>query len=394
MSDGGIAGEAAVPRPGRDRARTALRGGRRVLHLVSSLRRGGMETMVLRLAEQQRRRGHDAAVLAMWGGPLLEEARALDVPAYVVERGGRLARAARTAAFLVDLAPEILHAHNPTTLRIAALARVLTERLAALRGDGARCGLLMTDHQSRDAREPWGFEWRRTDVVVAVSRHTAAAGSAAQRARALRVIRNGVALPVGGRSRAAVRAELGLGDELTCITVANLRPEKDLATLLRAHAQLAQEGVRAVALLVGEGPDRAALEAEARALGLGADRLRFLGARTDVPDLLRAADVFVLSSRTEGLPLAVLEAMAASLPIVSTAVGGVPEVVAHGEHGLLVAPGSPAALAGALESLAYDPERRLDLGARAFARARDTCSLDAMARAYDALYEELHAPLG
>lgn len=393
MSDGGIAGEAALPRPGRDRRRIARRGGRRVLHVVSSLRRGGMETLVVRLAAEQRRSGHDAAVLAMWGGPLLDEARALEIPVRVVERGGRLARAARTAAFLVDLTPEILHAHNPTTLHIGALARVLTERVAALRGDDARCAMLMTDHQSRDARAPWSFEWRRTDVVVAVSRHTAEAGSAAKRARALRVIRNGVSLPAGGRPREAVRAELGLGDQLSCITVANLRPEKDHATLVQAYAQLAQEGVPLVALLVGDGPDRAAVEAQARSLGLGADRLRFLGARTDVPDLLRAADVFVLSSRIEGLPLSVLEAMAASLPVVSTAVGGIPEIVEHDVHGLLVPPGSPAALAVALESLVHDPALRLDLGARAFVRARDECSLAAMARAYDALYEELRAPL-
>jgi glycosyltransferase involved in cell wall biosynthesis len=350
-----------------------------------------METMVLRLVEEQRRRGHDAAILSIRGGPLAEEAQARQIPAYVVERPGRLARAARIAAFLAGAAPQILHAHNPTTLRIAALARMLVERLAGLRGERARCGLLMTDHQSRGAREPWAFEWRSTDVVVAVSRHTAVAGSAALKARALRIIRNGVSLPKGGRTREAVRRELGLCDELLCITVANLRWEKDHATLLHAYAHLAQEDARIVGLAVGEGPDRAALEALARSLGLGPDRLRFLGARADVPDLLRAADVFVLPSRVEGLPLAVLEAMAASLPIVATAVGGVPEIVEHGVHGLLVSPGSPGALAGALESLAYDPARRLDMGAHAFVRARDECSLAAMARAYDAVYEEIAA---
>ena len=345
--------------------------------------------MVLRLAGHQRRAGREASILAIWDGPLAEEARALGIPVHLVERDSLLGRVARTSALVGTLAPEVIHAHNPTTLHFAALGRIVGEALARLRGDGGRCGVVMTDHQSHGARVPSAFEWRRTDAVVAVSRHTAGKSGARHWTRALCVIPNGVDLGAPVRSRESVRAELGIGDELVSITVANLRPEKDHPTLLRGCAHLRDEGVRLRMLVVGEGSERPAIEALARSLRLGPDRLRLLGARGDVPDLLRAADVFVLSSKIEGLPLALLEAMAAGLPVVATAVGGVPEVVEHGVHGLLVPAGSPRELAAALETLASDRELLADAGARAFAHARDDCSLTVMARAYDALYDEV-----
>lgn len=345
--------------------------------------------MVVRLAEQQRRSGHDASILAIWGGPVAGEAGQRGIPVYLVDRGGRLARVARTSALVARLAPEVIHAHNPTALHFATLARMVGEALSRLAGDVTRCGLVMTDHQSRAGRVPSAFEWRRTDAVVAVSGHTAEGSSAKHRVRVLRVIHNGVDIGARGRSRAAVRAELGLGDEPVCITVANIRPEKDYPTLVRACARLRDEGVRLGVLAVGEGPDRPAVEALARSYGLGPDRLRFLGARNDVPDLLRAADIFVLSSALEGLPLALLEAMAAGLPVVATAAGGVPEVVQHGVHGFIVPTGSPGELAAAMEALASDRDLLLEAGARAFAHARDRCSLAAMASKYEALYDEV-----
>ena len=113
--------------------------GLRVLHVVSSLRRGGMETMVVRLAGQQRRGGIDASVLAIWGGPLADEARARGIPVHLVERDSRLARVARTSALVATLAPEVIHAHNPTSLQFATLARMVAESLAGLRRDDDRC---------------------------------------------------------------------------------------------------------------------------------------------------------------------------------------------------------------------------------------------------------------
>jgi glycosyltransferase involved in cell wall biosynthesis len=117
------------------------------------------------------------------------------------------------------------------------------------------------------------------------------------------------------------------------------------------------------------------------------DRVRFVGERADVERLLPAMDVFVLSSREEGIPNALLEAMAAERPCVATAVGGVPEVLRDGETGWLVPPGSPEALAGALEDVLGRPEEARRRGEAAGRLARETMSLDAMVRRHEAFYE-------
>jgi glycosyltransferase involved in cell wall biosynthesis len=151
------------------------------------------------------------------------------------------------------------------------------------------------------------------------------------------------------------------------VAVGRLAEPKDALTLVRALA--AVPGRPFTALLVGDGPDRPSVEAEVRALGLQ-DVVTLTGTREDVPALLAQADVFALSSRSEGAPLSILEAMAAGLPVVSSRVGGVPELVVDGETGLLVPPGDPEALAVALGRLVADPGLRRRLGAAGRERAR------------------------
>ena len=129
--------------------------------------------------------------------------------------------------------------------------------------------------------------------------------------------------------------------------------------------------------MVGDGPDRPEVEAEIRALEIS-DAVELAGYARDVPDLLAAADVFVLSSRSEGAPFSILEAMAAGLPVVATDVGGVGELVADGETGLLVPAGDPARLAEALRSLLADAALRRRLGAAGLARARERFDLRAL----------------
>jgi glycosyltransferase involved in cell wall biosynthesis len=141
-------------------------------------------------------------------------------------------------------------------------------------------------------------------------------------------------------------------------------------------------------LLAGDGPDRDRLVASARALGLE-DRVRFAGARRDVANVLAALDVFVLSSDFEGSPLALIEAMAAGKAIVATRVGGVPDLIDDGVHGLLVPPGDPGALGTALLSLARDPARRAALGAAARGRQREELTLDGMIERITMLYERV-----
>jgi glycosyltransferase involved in cell wall biosynthesis len=157
---------------------------------------------------------------------------------------------------------------------------------------------------------------------------------------------------------------------------------------LRAFAAARSAVKRAALVLVGDGPERPGLEAIAAELGV-ADAVRFAGARSDVPRLLRLFDVFALSSQTEGISVALLEAMAAGLPAVATAVGGNPEVVVEGETGRLVPAGDPARLGEALASLLADPDRRQAWGQAGRARVMEKFTLDRMVRDYEAIYESL-----
>ena len=160
----------------------------------------------------------------------------------------------------------------------------------------------------------------------------------------------------------------GDGDPPRIVTVGRLAAPKDALTLVRALALLGP--IRFSALLVGDGPDLGppVVEAEVRSLDLE-DRVELAGSRADVPALLAAADVFVLSSRSEGAPISILEAMAAGLPVVACDVGGVGELVADGETGLLVPSADPARLAEALRRLVADPGLRRRLGAVGGGRA-------------------------
>lgn len=170
------------------------------------------------------------------------------------------------------------------------------------------------------------------------------------------------------------------------LTVARLRSEKTVDVAVEAMARL-PAGHKAVELwIAGDGPERARLQALVSERQL-ADRVSFLGHREDVPELLRQADAFVLSSRTEGSPNALLEAMAAGLPCVATNVGGVPELIEHGRTGLLVPPDDPDTLARALAGLLSVPERAVAMGDAARAATADF-SFDRMARRFEAIYEQ------
>ena len=141
-------------------------------------------------------------------------------------------------------------------------------------------------------------------------------------------------------------------------------------------------------LVVGDGTERPNVQRRANDLRIGEGRLQFLGSRSDIHALLAAADFFVLPSDVEGLPMAVLEAMAHGLPVVATAVGGIPEVITDGREGLLVPPGDAAALARAIQRLLTSSEMRLRLGDAARDRVSKEFSLETMANRYQQIYAE------
>ena len=169
------------------------------------------------------------------------------------------------------------------------------------------------------------------------------------------------------------------------VCVAGLRPQKNPALLLKSFSQGPAVDPRARLLFVGDGELKGDLEKQIDALGLR-EKVHFLGMRSDIPEILNAADVFVLSSDWEGNPLSVMEAMAAGTPVISTAVGGVPELVEDGESGVLVPPGDAQALAGAMQSMLENPKVRISMGRAAARRAVEHFDLKVMTEAYEELY--------
>jgi glycosyltransferase involved in cell wall biosynthesis len=168
-------------------------------------------------------------------------------------------------------------------------------------------------------------------------------------------------------------------------TVANLRPGKGHETLLRAAALVAGRMPDVRFDIAGDGPLRTELEATAHGLGLS-ERVRFLGHVSDVPAVLHAAGAFAFPSRMEAAPNALIEAMAAALPVVASAAGGIPEVVVHERNGLLVPPGDPDALAAALLRLFSEPALAARLSLAAHTTVASRFSFDRMVGAFEAIY--------
>ena len=224
-----------------------------------------------------------------------------------------------------------------------------------------------------------------TTMTVCVAESERRAGLRARTCRAGRtvVIHNGVELAKPRRrSRPA-------GAPVMLVSVGRLRPPKDFTTLVQAVAALDPASARL--RIAGDGPDRNALAAEVTRLGLDGS-VELLGTRGDVDELLADADLFVLSSDSEGLPMSVLEAMAAGLPVVASAVGGVPELVRDGETGTLVPPRDSAALAAAIRRLVADAALRERLGEAGRLRAEREFSLAGFRRAHLEIYRAALRP--
>jgi glycosyltransferase involved in cell wall biosynthesis len=187
--------------------------------------------------------------------------------------------------------------------------------------------------------------------------------------------------------RAQARLKLGIeDDQLVIVAVAELRPEKRHDLLLKAIAELAHP--RAVLLIAGDGPARAALESQASRLGM-ARAIRFLGRRADVPRVLAAADIGVLCSDREGTPLALMEYMQAGLAIAATRVGGIPRLLTHEREGLLTSPGAPDELTSAISRLCADSELRERLGLAARSRCDEELGIERYVRELERIYASL-----
>ncbi len=299
-----------------------------------------------------------------------------------VHRLGRLARILRAQRF------DILHTH-----------KFGSNLWGTLIGSACRIPVIVAHEHS------WSYEgnppraWLDGNVIGRLATRFVAVSSADGRRM---VSREGVSadkvtvipnayIPSPTSSHGDVRRELRLDPDAPVIGIAAvLRPEKRIDLLLEAHVKVRSVVPQAQLVIAGDGECRPALERQARDLGLR-HSVHFLGARTDVDSVLRAADVGALSSDREGSPLLVFECMANNTPLVATAVGGVADVVQHGRTGLLVPRRDPDALAAGLISLLTDHEQR----ARMAAAARDNLrryTIDVIAARFAALYDTLVVP--
>ncbi|MBM3695454.1 MAG: glycosyltransferase [Actinobacteria bacterium] len=342
----------------------------RVLYLIDSLGPGGAEHLLAASLPFLRRAGVVPEVVALQeqaGNPIAARISAQGVPVRQLgirrlrQRGAR--RRVREA--IIAAAPDVVH----TQLEFAAVLGIPAARRLGLPTVATLHTLDAPPPRSRLALHFRLMAWslRRARRVVAVSEATRRHYLEQARLRPERVatIYNGID-PTTFRSspedRGAARHEFGLGpDAPVLITVAVLREPKGLQHMLAALPRVAAAFPAVRYLVVGDGPHRAALEAATRNLSLE-DRVVFAGARHDVPRLLAAADVFVLPSLTEALPTVLAEAMAAGLPIVATTVGGIPEMVRHGDAALLVPPADDVALADAVCRLLANPRQAAAMG--------------------------------
>lgn len=272
-----------------------------------------------------------------------------------------------------ELGADVLHAHASHAHNLCALANL-----------GARRHLLATRRVDFAPKGLW--KYRRCARVVAISQAIAgilrSSGLGPER---LAVIPSGIdPARFAHADRARGRAALGLQpDDVAVLCVAALEDHKDHRTLLAAWREAAAAHPRAHLLLAGDGGLRAELAAAAAAL----PRVRLLGFRDDIPDLLAAADAFTLASHLEGLGTAVMDAMACRLPVVATRAGGIPELIRDGEDGLLTPVREPAALAAALGRVLGDAALRARLGSAAADTARRRFLAEAMVDAYVDLYD-------
>lgn len=386
----------------------------RVLQVIANLDRGGGQEVVRTLVRHLPQAGCDPVVVSLADGPLRAEIEALGVPVEIVAGRtrsltsgpaalGELRRIRRDlAAVVARHRPDVIQTHLLRSLDFLALTLrrepgvravfwTVHNAMLDLRADqlpGSQRWLLGPKRLAHRTLYRAGGRW--ADGFIAVSSDVADTVRAAYRPPPgrLAVIPNGVDIERYAREvdRDAVRASVGVAaDAPLAIVVAKLMTQKGHAVLLDALPGVLERVQALRVVLVGEGELRVAIEERVSGAGLE-DSVTFAGNRGDIPQLLAASDVFVLPSLWEGLPMALLEAMASGLPVVATAVSGTREVVEAGRSGILVPPGDAAALGTALIDVLERPELAASLGAAARSRVEDCYSARAQAKRHAELY--------
>ena len=359
----------------------------KIVHVLAPAYAGGLERVVHALAIGQLRRGHQVAII-----PTVDEwrndhpfaiplARAgVEVRPLVVRPRAYLEERRLLGKYLADLAPDVMHSHGYHTdvvahgpARQAGIATVSTAH-----------GYTSGTWRNRLYEYADRFVLRRFDAVVAVSRPLATVlRSSGINADRLHVVPNAWSQIAAPLARAAARRELGLSLESFVIGwVGRMSHEKGLDVLVDALTML--RDLPLTACVIGSGPEQAPQQARAAAAGVN-DRIHWAGLVQEAARYFQALDVLVLSSRTEGVPMVVLESMAARVPLVVTAVGGVPDVVSS-QEAILVPSERPDELAAAIRSVFSDRIAAAHRAERGRAKLDREFAEEAWLQAYDNVY--------
>jgi len=367
----------------------------RVLYLVDTLNLGGTETQVVQTALHMRRSGHDVTVGCLSiEGPLLRNLQEAQIPVLEFSKGRTLLsvngfwQLARLSVFLRRKKFQVLHAYdlwaNLLGIPAAWLARTPV-RIASRR--------YLTDLD-------WYRPWRRKviSLIYKLATHIVVNASVVRDLlvqrdgvadERIRILYNGVDIDRFALAHQRKRPPFDATSESAkfIAVVANFYPAKGHACLITAATHICRRFPETIFVLIGDGKERARLEKQVRRAGLERNFL-FLGYRQDVSELLSCCDMSVLPSETEATSNALLEAMAAGLPVVATRVGGASEIIEDGINGLLVAPRDPAALAAAILRLLSDAAFAQPLGRAAQNKIQSEFAFDRLSRELEELYRE------
>ena len=353
----------------------------KIVHVVYSLEMGGAEVLVAQLTRLQRANGHQVSICAYSKlGTLGEALEAEGVAIYVPGEANPLVTITRYLRHFLRLQPDVVHCHNSAPTIHGALAA----RLAGVRTVLTTCHSLNAPPWNRTAELKYNAFTLFCDYVVGICDITCRNLSAAPFAHPDKVVR------VYNGTSALERVPLAQQPPksgFTLLFVGRLAAVKNLSTLIRAVALAAQTLPTLQCWIVGDGPERAALEALSAELNASAN-VHFWGQRLDPEIFFSAADAFVMSSVSEGLPMSLLQAMSLGVPSILTDVGGMAEVSRLASAGLLVPVGDYAAYAAAILQLAADPELRAQFAANGQASFHEHFTLAQMDAAYARLYNQ------
>jgi glycosyltransferase involved in cell wall biosynthesis len=362
-----------------------------ILQLVLDLSPGGTQRLVIEITKRLTERFRLAVCCLDEAGAWADE---------LIDRGVAVVQLRRSPGFhfsigrqVAQLSAEhgvsVIHAHHYSPFVYGRIATIVNPRLKLAFTEHGRLSDRPPSLKRRLANLALGrFRGPVFAVSDALKSHMVGEGFAARR---VAVVHNGIDIgaPPADAERRAARRRLMAGDDTFLVgTAARLDTVKDLPALVEAVAIARTKHPRLSLVVIGDGEERAALETAIRDRGL-ANAISLLGYRSDVRQLLPAFDLYVNSSISEGISLTILEAMAAAVPVLATAVGGTPEIVIDGETGRLVPPRRPDVMASAMLALAFDDERRRIFAAAGRSRVETSFSLDRMVADYARAYEEL-----